>query len=146
MANPRAAVGHLDVRTVRKSYKYDNTIVYDKTKPGNSVQAGRAVTLTGETTDTVSLVGDGEKVTGRLEYVDADGFCTVTTHGHVELPGGTAATLTQGLAVVGDLGGVSTTDEGYVRAIAPATLADVAAGRGEIINPATPTKVVVRLD
>jgi hypothetical protein len=146
MANPRAAVGHLDVRTVRKSFKHDATIVYDAKVANNSEQAGRAVTLTGEAADTVSLVGDGEKVTGRLEIVEADGFCTVTTHGHVELPGGTGATLTQGLAVVGDLGGVSTTDEGYVRAIAPATLADVAAGRGEIINPSTPAKTVVRLD
>jgi hypothetical protein len=146
MANPRAAVGHLDVRTVRKSFKYDNTIVYDKTKPGNSAQAGRAVTLTGVTTDTISLVGDGERITGRLEIVEADGFCTVTTHGHVELPGGASATLTQGAAVMGDLGGVGGTEEGFVQWVNPATAAQVAVGRGEIINPSNAAKVVVRLD
>ena len=146
MANPRAAVGHLDVKTLRKTYKYDNTIIYDRTKPQNSAQAGRAVTLTGEAVDTVSLVANGERITGRLEIAEADGFCTVTTHGHVDLPGGVGATLTQGLAVVGALGGVGGTEEGFVRAAAAITLADVAAGRGEIINSAVTTKVVVRLD
>lgn len=146
MANPRAAVGHLNVKTKRGTFKYDNTIVYDKTKAGNSVSVGLAVTLTGETTDTVSLIADGEKITGRLEYVDADGFCTVTEVGNVELPGGASALLTQGLAVVGSLGGAGGTQEGYIRAIAVATLADVARARGEIINPADTTKVVVRLD
>lgn len=139
MANPRDRVGFTTARNRRHTYRYDDTIVYDKTKPGNSLQVGRAVTETGEASDVISLVGDGERVLGRLEIVEADGNCTVTDWGVVELPAGASAAVTHGFPIVGALGPASA--EGYVKADNTAVL-----GRGSIKKNADTTKLQVDLD
>lgn len=143
MANPRNDVRFINIRTKRETYKHDATIVFDDTLPGNSAQAGLAVTLTGEAASTVSLVGDGEMVLGELFLVEGDGNCVVTVEGNVELPAGTGATLTQGSAIVGDL---LVAAEGYIRSVNSAVAAETVAARGRIIDAGTTTAVVVALD
>jgi hypothetical protein len=144
MADPRKTSAYGGIGALRVTYKHDNTIVYDKTKVGGSAQVGLAVTLFGEADDVVSLVGNAEPVEGRLELVESDGFCVVQVAGYMELPGGTSATLTQGSKIMGDLGGESTTDEGYIQAIS-ADAAGAVVGRGAIVNNDTTTAVTVRL-
>lgn len=145
MANPRNDVRHINARVKDETYKHDNTIVYDKTKPFNSLQAGLAVTMTGEVAKTVSLVGDGEHVAGRLQLVEGDGNCVVRVMGNVELPAGAAAALTPGAPIVGALGAASA--EGYIKSSDNSTAALAGAARGRIIDGTTDTtKVVVALD
>ena len=141
MADPRKITKYDEVNYLALTFKIDNsTITYDSTKEGGSSQVGYAVTLTGQADDTVALVGDGEKVTGKLITVSKDLFCAVQVQGGMTLPGGTSATLTIGSSIVGDLGGVSTTDKGYIQT---GTTAGVA--RGSIVNNDTTTAVVVVL-
>jgi len=128
MADPRAAVSFEGISPVIATFKHDNTIVYDRTKDGNSAQVGLAVTLS-TTDDTVTLVGNAERVLGKLLSVGPDGYCSVQISGGMTLPGGDAATLTIGTRIMGDLGLAAA--EGYVQ-----TEADAAppVGRGWIIN------------
>jgi hypothetical protein len=68
----------------------------------------------------------------------------------MELPGGTAATLTVGKKIVGDL---LVAAEGYIREVADPTtvdptlaeLTELNASRGFIMDPTTTTAVVVYL-
>jgi hypothetical protein len=60
----------------------------------------------------------------------------------VELPAGTAATVTAGSSIVGALNGGN---RGYIRNAAPATLAEVAVAAHIIESAADPTKVQVQL-
>lgn len=140
MANPRDAVNHLSAYRA-KTYPHDNTIVYSATEEGGSAQVGLAVTL--ESSNTISLVGDGEQVEGKLIKVESDGFCVVQVEGEMTLPGGDSATLTAGASIVGDLGAASA--EGYIRAVATGTAAELGRTRGTIIDSSTATAVVVRL-
>lgn len=126
-----------------KTFKHDNTIVFDDDVAGNSAQVGKAVTLTGEAAETVSLVGDGERITGKLLKVEGDGFCVVQTKGYMTLPGGDSATLTVGSAIVGDLGAASA--EGFIQTSAAGTAALAQAARGEIIDASDTANVVVHL-
>ena len=142
MSDPRKTVAYGDIGALRVTYKHDDTIVYDKTKVGGSAQVGLAVTLFGEADDTVSLVGDGEQVEGKLLEVHSDGYCVVQVAGYMELPGGSGATLTQGSKIMGDLGASSA--EGYIQAIT-ADAAGAVVGRGVIVNNDTTTAVTVRL-
>jgi hypothetical protein len=142
MADPRATVFHEGNDGHWETYHIDNsTITYDADEPGGSAQVGLAVTLS--TDDTVGLVGDGELVLGKLVSVSADGFCSVQDGGYMELPGGDGATLTLGEAIVGDLGTAAA--EGYIRAVATGTAAELGHARGMIINNNTATAVVVKL-
>ena len=142
MANPRNTVAFDDIGIVTATFIYDNSdITYSATVAGGSSAVGFAVTTTGETGAVIALAGDGERVTGKLLKVEADGKCTVQVGGFCKLPGGTSATLTAGLKIVGDLGGVSTTDRGYIQAVAT----QHTVSRGEIIDSTTTTAVVVRL-
>ena len=144
MANPRNDVRFINVKQRRETFKHDNTIVFNDTLPGNSAQAGLAVTQIGEAAKTVSLVAAGERVAGKLELVEADGNCVVTTHGNVELPAGTGALLVAGLPIMGALLGAA---EGYIDTVpAVATAASAQAARGRLIDATTTTKVVVDLD
>ena len=104
MPDPRAAVSYEGISPVIVTVKHDNTIVFDRTKAGNSAQVGLAVTLTGQTDDTVTLVGNAERVFGKLLNVGPDGFCAVQIAGGMTLPGGDTATLTVGTRIMGDLG------------------------------------------
>lgn len=142
MADPRKTLAYNRIGTLDVTYKIDgSTITFDATKDGGSAAVGKAVMVSGN--DTVALTSDGAPVKGKLILVERDGCCTIQVDGYCDLPGGLAATLTPGLKIVGATGAGAA--RGYIRAIAPATLADVAAGRGEIINSSDPTKTVVEL-
>lgn len=140
MADPRAAVNNI-AKYRAQTYAHDATIVYNAALAGGSAQVGLAVTQEGS--ETVSLVGDGEQVEGKLIKVESDGFCVVQVEGEMTLPGGSGATLTEGASIVGDLGASSA--EGYIRIAASGTAAELVVARGTIVNSATTTAVVVRL-
>lgn len=146
MADPRKAstnrVGTNPKRIL--TYKIDGSdITFESTVAKGSSKAGLAVTLSGA--GIVRLVGDAGSVLGKLLHVEPDGYCAVQQGGTVELPAGDGATLTPGFQIVGDLGGVSTTDRGYIRNVAPATLAEVAVAAHVVEDAADLTKVQVTL-
>lgn len=142
MADNRLSIDHSEQFADYVTAIYDNsTILYDKTKAGGSSQVGLAVSLSAA--DTIQLTADGDPIYGVLVSVEWDGKCTVQVGGFAQVAGGLSALLTNGLKVVGALGASSA--RGYVRAIAVATLADVAAGRGRIVNSTTATAVWIQL-
>ncbi len=143
MADPRNATSFLGIGYEAETFEIDNsTITYSATAANGSAQAGLAVTYSDA--KTVQLVGDGERVVGKLIKVESDGKAVVQTGGHMTLPGGSGATLTQGASIVGDLGAESA--EGYIRAVASAQAAELAVARGQIVDPDTATAVIVRLE
>lgn len=142
MADPRQAVSLEGVGYEAETFAHDNTIVYDRDEENGSAQVGLAVTAEGS--QTVSLVGDGENVLGKLIKVEPDGFCVVQTGGIMTLPGGSGASLTEGHKIVGDLGASSA--EGYIRVVASGTAAELAVARGQILDSSVATAVVVRLE
>lgn len=137
MADPRATPSLVGIGYEAETFAHDDTIVYSSTVAYGSAQVGLAVTL--ESNSVVSLVGDGENVLGRLRSVESDGLCVVQTGGIMTLPGGTAATLTVGLKIVGDL---LVAAEGYIQAVSTQDTVS----RGMIIDSSTATAVVVRLE
>lgn len=140
MSDPRNAVTFEGIGYMAETFLIDNsTIVYLATANNGSAQVGYAVTLS--TDSTVALAGDGEVVLGKLVKVESDNKAVVQTCGYMTLPGGTSATLTVGLKIVGDLGGQSTTDKGYIQAVSTQDTVS----RGIIINNDTTTAVVVNL-
>ena len=140
MSSVRNETGINEVGYRAESYKYDASIIFDATKERNSSQVDLAVTAKGN--GIVGLAADGEKIVGKLELVEADGICAVQVEGGCELKGGTGATLTAGSAIVGALNGGN---KGYIRNVAPATLAEVAVAKHEIYSAADATKVSVML-
>lgn len=141
MADPRLGISYEEVHADYAPAIADGTtILYDSTKVGGSSQVGFAVTLSGN--GTIALAADADPIYGVLTLVDFDLKCTVQVEGYMQLPGGTGALLTPGLKVVGAL---LVAAKGYVRGIAIATLADVAKGRGEIVDSSVTTAVWVRL-
>lgn len=142
MANPRNVVDFTGIDAEYATYLIDDsTITYDSAEANGSAQVGLAVTFSAD--NTVQLVGDGEMVLGKLIKVEADDKAVVQVKGYMELPGGTGATLTRGAAIVGDLGAASA--EGYIRAAASATAAELILARGFIQNNGTTTAVGVWL-
>lgn len=139
MADPREDVNNI-AKYRAQTFAHDNTIVYDATKAGGSAQVGLAVTQEGS--ETVSLVGDGEEVEGKLIKVEPGGFCVVQVEGEMTLPGGTGASLTEGKSIVGDL---LVSAEGYIREVATGTAAELGVARGTIVDSSVTTAVVVRL-
>src|SRR6266404_4915277 len=102
MASGRAQVDYTDIDYKAVTFKIDNvSIVYLSTATRGSISVDLAVTFSAD--DTVALCADGDKVVGKLLEVKADGFCTVQRRGFTTLPGGTAAVLTRGKAIVGAL-------------------------------------------
>lgn len=141
MADPRAVVNHEGDDGHWETYQIDaSTILYDADEAGGSAQVGLAVTLSSD--DVIALVADGEVVLGKLELVTKDGFARVQDGGYMTLPAGTAATLTLGEAIVGDL---LVAAEGYIRAVATGTAAELGHARGTIVNNNTTTAVFVKL-
>ncbi len=142
MANPRKNVDFkgLNAPSDYVTYKYDSSIVYNSAVDGGSAQIGRAVTITAART--VGLAGDGEKILGRLEIVEPDGFCGIVRGGYVELPAGTGATLTLGGPIVGAL---LSSAKGYIKAAPTGSVAAGIAGRGQIVDATNTTKVIVDL-
>jgi hypothetical protein len=141
LADPRENVIFTDIGYKAFTYDHDDTIVYDATEAGGSEQVGLAVTL--ESSKTVSLVGDGENVEGKLIKVEPGGVCVVQVEGVMELPAGDGATVTAGRQIVGDLGTASA--EGYIRNVATGTAAELGVARGRIIDVTDTTAVVVEL-
>lgn len=117
------------------------TIVFDATKPGGSTAVGLAVMLSAN--DTVALTQDGSHVVGKLITVESDGKCAVQYDGMAKLPGGLAATLTFGAGIVGATGAAAA--RGYIRAAASAAAAELLVMKGNIVNNADATAVVVDL-
>lgn len=143
MANPRLAVDFEGIDGHYTGFTIDGTtITWSTTANRGSAVVDRAVALAGA--GIVKLAADGERVIGRLERVESDGVCTVQDGGYTTLPGGTAATLTNGSNFVGALNGGN---PGYIRTAAPATLADVqATNANTIVDSTTATAVKVRLN
>lgn len=140
MADPRAAVDFEGIGYEAQTYLHDNTIVYSATAANGSASVGLGVTI--ESANTVTLVGDGEGVLGKLIKVESDGFCVVQTGGHMTLPAGTGASLTVQKKIVGAL---LSSAEGYIREVATGTAAELGLARGYIIDAGTTTAVVVKL-
>lgn len=120
------------------TFKFDSTIVYDKTKTGGAAQVGLAVTLVDD--GTVALVADAGGVKGKLIQVEPD-VCNVQVDGGMTLPGGTGASLTNGKKIVGAL---LIAAKGYVREVG-ASDAELAVARGEIIDNSVTTAIKVML-
>lgn len=141
MADPRNDVDFTGIGYRAETFKIDNsTITYSATADKGSAQVGLAVTLSAD--KTVALAGDAEFVLGKLISVDSDLKAEVQTKGYCTLPGGTSATLTLGEKIVGDL---SSSDKGYIQAVATGTAAQLGHARGVIIDNDTTTAVVVDL-
>lgn len=142
MADPRATVIRKGARPEIETFIIDDsTITYDGTKAGGAAATmiGKAVTLS--THGTVALAADAEAVLGELVQVEYDGACAVKTGGYLTLPGGASATLTPGTKIVGALNGSS--EKGYIRTCAAATLAEVNKSRGLITDSSVTTAVEV---
>jgi hypothetical protein len=137
MADPRNAVAFEGIRYSAETFLIDNsTITYSETAANGSASVGLAVTLS--TDETVALAADGELVLGKLIKVESDNKAVVQTKGYCTLPGGTSATLTVGLKIVGDL---LVSAAGYIQAVSTQDTVS----RGIIINNDTTTAVVVDL-
>lgn len=142
MSDPRKTVSFEGIEAEYVTFPIDDsTITYSATEENGSAQVGLAVTLKSD--DTIELVGDGEFVLGKLIKVEADDYATVQVGGYMQLPGGASATLTRGLGVVGDLGAASA--EGYIRAVATGTAAELGTQNGKIVDPSVTTAVWVKL-
>lgn len=140
MANPRLTTDFSEIDNLQVTHAHDSSIVYSATTANGSAQVGLAVRLTAD--KVVGLTQDATPVYGKLINVDSDGYCTVQVRGFCELPGGASATFTLGGHIVGDL---STAAEGYIRGMAAATLAEVAVGRGRVIDDTTLASILVDL-
>lgn len=143
LANPRLAVDFEGIDGHYTGFTIDGTtITWSTTANRGSAVVDRAVALAGA--GVIKLAADGERVIGRLERVEPDGVATVQDGGYTTLPGGSAATLTNGTMFIGALNGGN---PGYIRTAAAATLAEVAAGQSnQIIDSATATAVKVRIN
>ena len=98
-----------------------NAITYSVNEKNGSAQAGQRLAVSLSADETVQLADDGEAIVGRLESVEHDNrgdIAVVAVEGvRMRFKGGTSATLTRGIGIVGDLLG---TAAGYVRSpIAP---------------------------
>jgi hypothetical protein len=135
MANPRQKIAFDQIQPDRTSYMADKvTIVPDKTLTGGCAQVGKAVTLVaGGGPGVVALTQDGNFVVGTIESCDPDGVLTILTGDYVQVPA--AAAMSVGQRMVGAL---NTGNRGYVRAVVPATLADVAQARGVVVDATDP--------
>jgi hypothetical protein len=127
-----------EVLIERVSFQADASITYDSSQPNgipaaivNGTTGKASVTITGN--KTVGLAADGQRVIGALYAVEQPvGGVTVAI---VEV-GGFAQfranpAVAAGVAVVGAVNGAV---KGYVRAAAPATLADVAQQYGVTVD------------
>lgn len=137
MADPRNAVAFDGIGYEAQTFLIDDsTITYSATAANGSASVGLAVTLS--THSTVALAADGEFILGKLIKVESDDKAVVQTGGYMTLPGGTSATLTPGLKIVGDL---LVSAKGYIRVVAT----EDTVSRGFIVDSSTTTAVVVKL-
>jgi len=129
MADPREAVDFEGIAERLATFKHDGSIVYDNTKKGGSLQIDLAVKMVGNSQ--VGLSTDASMVMGKIVLVEKGGVCTVQFGGGTSLKRGTGATLTAGSKIVGAL---LVAAGGYVRNVAPATLAEVAVARHTVLD------------
>jgi hypothetical protein len=141
MSDPRKIVDNEGIGFRAETFKFDSSIVYDITKKGGSVQAENGLAVTTNGNGQVGLVGDAERVLGKLIGTEQDGFCTVQIEGGCTLPGGTGAALTAGSRIVGALLAGA---KGYIRNAA-ATDAEEAVSAHEIFDASVSTAVKVNL-
>lgn len=142
MPDPRSVIAFEGIDAEYATYAIDNsTIVYDMTKANGAAPTmlDKAVTLSAG--KTVALCADGDAVIGRLDSVTSDNYARVQTEGYTSLPGGTAATLTNGTVVVGAL---NTAARGYIRSANSAVAAELAKFGPAIQDATDPTAVVVQ--
>ena len=104
----------------------DSDITFSDTEKNGSAQAGVKLAVTMVTTadneEQIRLAGDGDSVVGRLESVSKSKLASVAVRGsRIKFKGGTSATLTRGVGIVGDL---LASARGYVRS--PVTTSNVA--------------------
>lgn len=139
-SNPRDRVRHDENDARYETFKIDNsTITYSASATGGSASVGLAVTFSAD--DTVALTADGNAVVGKLIQVESDNKATVQVDGFMTLPAGSGATTTRGKKIVGALGAASA--RGYIREVATATAAELGVARGQIVNVADSTAIVV---
>ena len=130
-----------------KTYKIDGAdLTYEATVAGGSSHVGKAVMMSGN--GVVRLVGDADRVLGRLEQVEPDGACAVRVRGQMTFPKGDG-TVAVNRPFVGNLLGAA---RGYIRqvaaaggAYAQAAAADAEKGRGVITDVADSAAVEVEL-
>jgi hypothetical protein len=115
----------------------DNVTILYNTEAARAAAVGLAVNMSAS--QTVQLAGDGETVIGAIEKVEADGKVTVHTGPFVTFKGGTAAVLTPGTRIVGDL---LVAAKGYIQTMA-ATTAQSMTGRGAIVDASDTASVKV---
>lgn len=142
MPDPRLTTNRIGAEPKRPhTYRADGSgdIVFDATLTGGSAVVGRAVMLSGN--GTIRLTADASHVLGKLVKVEPDGFCHVEVDGAVDLP--SSGTITAGSRIVGALSGAA---RGYVRSVVATVLAEVAAGRGLVIDATTATAVETYLN
>lgn len=117
-------------------YTYSDSVVGGATQ----VTGANACSMSANPGEVIPT-GNGTRVVGQLILVDSPDSistkATVRTHGICIFQG--TGTINEGDAIVGSA------TAGKVRAAAPATLADVAAQRGFVIDASDINKVVVEL-
>lgn len=129
----------------RLTFKCDGTdILYDETQPGGSDVVGRAVMLSGN--GIVRLVGEGNRVLGKLILVEAGNVCTVLVGGGGDLLKGDGA-IAAGDRIVGNTRtGAARTTRGFVRGVVAATAADVAQGAHVCIDNTSADSIEVNFE
>lgn len=143
MANPRAKVLFNEIHVDRVGFQADGvSIVFDGTQP-NGIAAAVANATPGKpavamsASKTVRLAQAGDRIIGTLYAVEAPvggvTIAVVETEGVVQMRANPA--VAAGDRVVGAVNGAV---NGYVRTSAPATLADVAAQRGTVVDVTDP--------
>jgi hypothetical protein len=143
MANPRAVVDFEGTGFRALTFIGDASVPFVALVANGSPHVGKAMQITGQ--NTAGLTLDGSEVLGRLERVHPDGMVVVQTEGGCTLPGGEAATLTAGVAIVG--AAYPTASGGGGGGIkAASAAADALIGRGTILDSSVTTAVKVRLD
>lgn len=145
MVAGRNQVDYTDIGIRAVTFKIDGvTITYDRTKPnGIGVAAGTGPMVMLSANDTVALTNDGAAVLGKLIKVESDNFATVQEDGYITAPKGDSSigTATRGRKIVGATRAAA---RGYVRDVDPATPAEYAVAKGEIVNTADADNLVVK--
>ena len=113
----------------RLTFHVDNSIVYSA--EGTTAYRGKAVSMNGNAT--VGLATNGEKIVGAIEVVENPDPISTKAAVHVEgivtfVNSAGAPAVTPGAALVGGA------TAGDVRDVNPATLAEVAAGFGVVVQ------------
>ena len=139
MASVRNIVAFKEINPTFVTFTYNADFTYSADANGGSTAVCLAVKMVGD--KQVGLSTDAAHVIGRLVRVHDDVFCTVQVSGFCLLPVGSSVTVTAGLKIVGALGASSA--KGYVRNVAVATLAEVAAASGRIVDTSSAANTLI---